>query len=188
MSQFEEALLKTEGMSDERLSDPCYNSDLEMKTIEYDPEGMPNSQRALDQAAREGLSVVYPEDNQLQIDLDNEHSYRLFQNQLCIVEKFIGISNCDEKPSKSGKPGKRHITLTFYGVTFTMLERLALQAMLGSDRIRELLGYVQLKNEDPHPVLFLEKKQNLLQAAPEPKALLSNPEPNELPYVLGGQE
>lgn len=169
MSQFEEALLKTEGMSDAKLCDPCYNSDLEMKTIEYDPEGMPNSQRAVDQARRENLDVIYPEDNQLQIDLDNEHSLRLLQNQLAIVGKFIGSYQYEERLSKSGKPEKKHVTLTFYDVTFTTLERLALQAMLGSDRIRELLGYVQYKNEDPHPVLFLEKKQEqkLLAAAPE---------------------
>lgn len=177
MSQFEENLLRTEGMSDAKLCDPCYNSDLEIKTIEYDPTGMPNSQRALDQAQREGLAVVYPEDNQLQIDLDNEHSYRLFQNQLLIVEKFIGSCAVKERPSKSGKPGKLHVTLTF-------IERLALQAMLGSDRIRELLGYVQFKNNDPHPVLFLEKKPAMLNAAPEPAGLLSENvlSDEEIPY------
>ena len=165
MSQFEESLLKTEGMSDAKLCDPCYNSDLEMKEIQYDPEGMPNSQRAINQAQMEGLEVVLPEDNQLQIDLDNEHSYRLLQNQLGIVQKFLGDYGYEEHLSKSGEPTKRHVTLTFEDLKFTTLERLALQAMLGSDRIRELLGYVQLKNNDPNPVLFLEKKAPL--ALPE---------------------
>lgn len=143
---------------DEHLSNPCFNSDLEMKTIEYGPNGMPNSQRAVNQAQIEGLEVVYPKDNQLQIDIDNQHSYSLLQNMLCIVNKFIGPSNYEEKPSKSGNPHKFHVTLTFEDhVKFTGIERLALQAMLGSDRVRELLGYVQEKNGDPHPVLFLEK-------------------------------
>jgi hypothetical protein len=166
MSKFEEDLMKTEGMSDPILSDPCFNSDLERKTILYDPNGLPNSERALTQATLEGLDVVYPQDNQLLIDIDNEHSYRLFNNQLAIVQKFIGgLLGCEEPPSKSGKPWKMHITLTFDDITFTTLERLALQAMHGSDRIRELLGYVEFKNNDPHPVLFLEKK-------PEPQKLL----------------
>ena len=36
--------------------------------------------------------------------------------------------------------------------------KLLLQACLGSDRVRELLGYVQMKNGDAHPTLFLESK------------------------------
>ena len=158
MSKFEEELLKSEGMSDPILSDPCFNSDLAMKTIEYDPDGNPNSQRAINQATIEGLEVVYPEDNQLQIDIDNHHSYMLLYNQLSIVQKFIGEYEYKETPSKSGEPHKFHITLTFTEHTFTPLERVGLQAMLGSDRVRELLSYVQLKNDDPHPTLFLEKK------------------------------
>lgn len=143
---------------EDSLCDCQVNSDLEFKTIKYDPNGQPNSQRAVNQAQMEGLEVVYPKDNQLQIDIDNEHSYRLMQNQLFIVNKFIGFSNYEEKPSKSGKPSKFHITLTFEdSMKFTTIERLALQAMLGSDRVRELLSYVQFQNGDPHPTLFLEK-------------------------------
>ena len=140
------------------MTDPRYNSDLALKTIEYDPlTGIPNSQRAINQAAMEGLEVVYPAANELQIDIDNEHSYRLLSNQLYIMNKFVGIYNYTEKPSKSGEPGKMHITLVFQDRTFTTLERIGLQAMLGSDRVRELLSYVQNLNGDAHPTLFLEK-------------------------------
>jgi hypothetical protein len=157
MSKLEEFLLKTEGMTDPKVSDPCFNSDLEMKTIEYDPNGQPNSQRAVDQALREGLDVVYPQDNELQIDIDNEHSKRLLENQLLILNKFVGPCNYISNASKSGEKWKMHITLVF-DRTFTNLERIGLQAMLGSDRVRELLSYVKLCNGDPHPTLFLEKK------------------------------
>jgi hypothetical protein len=162
MSKFEDNLMNTEGMSDERLSDPRFNSDLEMKAIDYDPNGMPNSDRARERAVVEGLDVVYPEPNQLFIDIDNEHSYRLFENQLTIVNKFIGYFEIKEAPSKSSTPDnfKMHVTLTFGKlVTFTPLERLALQAMLGSDRVRELLGYIEMKNDDPTPTLFLENNK-----------------------------
>ena len=147
-----------------RLPDPEFNSDLAMKTIEYDPHtGIPNSQRAINQAQIEGLEAIYPQHNELQIDIDNEHSYMLLKNQLHIVNKFIGFYNYKETPSKSGKPWKKHITLTFgYGVTFTNLERVGLQAMLGSDRVRELLSYVQAQSGDPHPTLFLEKTASKL--------------------------
>ena len=140
------------------MTDPRYNSDLAPKTIEYDPlTGIPNSQRAINQAVREGLEVVYPAANELQIDIDNEHSYRLLYNQLRSVNKLVGIYNYTEKPSKSGEPWKMHSTLVFQDRTFTTLERIGLQAMLGSDRVRELLSYVQYLNGDAHPTLFLEK-------------------------------
>ena len=73
------------------LSNAAYNSDLAMKQIDYDPKGNPNSQRAINQATMEGLEVVYPAPNELQIDIDNEHSYMLMKNQLLIVNKFVGI-------------------------------------------------------------------------------------------------
>lgn len=169
MSKLDDSISKLIGKA---LIDPETNSDLAIKTIEYDPKGMPNSQRALDQAQRESLEVVYPADNELMIDIDNEHSYMLFQNQIQIVSKFVGVVEVRENPSKSGKPWKMHITVEL-DPNVSMLERLALQAMLGSDRTRELLGYVQYKNNDPHPVLFLEKKPAMLSAAPEPAGLLS---------------
>jgi hypothetical protein len=181
MSKFEENLMKTEGMTDEKLSDPCYNSDLEMKTIDYDPNGTPNSEKARAQAAVEGLEVVYPQGNQLFIDIDNEHNYRLFNNQLSLVQKFIGYADRKETPSKSGHAWKMHITLTFGpNIAFTAIERLALQAMLGSDRVREILGYIEYKNGDPTPVLFLEKKPKLLNASLESNLDILTDE--EIPY------
>lgn len=176
MSKFEDNLMRTEGMTDAKLSDPCYNSDLVMKSIDYDPTGMPNSNRALERAAVEGLEVVYPEPNQLFVDIDNEHSYRLYLNQTGILQKFVGIFAVKENPSKSSTPDSRyklHITLTFDSVTFTTLERLALQAMLGSDRVREILGYVEYKGNDPTPVLFLEKTAPKQLSSPSVMGLLT---------------
>ena len=58
-------------------------------------------------------------------------------------------------PSRSGLP-KRHITVTL-DQPITNYQRLALQVMLGSDRVREFLGYIQEKQGDPTPILFIEK-------------------------------
>jgi len=55
------------------------NTDLEIKDIHYDPNGMPNSQRAISQAAMEFLDVKFPAANELFIDIDNEHSYMMFR-------------------------------------------------------------------------------------------------------------
>jgi hypothetical protein len=46
------------------------------------------------------------------------------------------------------------------------------QAFLGSDRVREILGYAQAMNGDPNPTLFLEAGQKALPAAAE-RAMLT---------------
>jgi len=136
------------------------NTDLEIKRIEYDPKGMPNSQRAINVALSEGLTVRLPEANELLIDIDNEHSFMLFMKQIEIVKKHIGTKTRFNDgsyvvtESRHGLPG-RHIVVTLdHDIDET--ERILLQACLGSDRLRELLGYVQMKNGDAHPTLFLE--------------------------------
>ena len=146
------------------------NSDLEIKTIVYDPKGNPNSQNALNLAKLQDLEVKFPANNELFIDIDNEHSFQLFQKQLDIIRKYIGVVDDQSTISRHGLPG-RHITLTL-DRTVTELERIALQACLGSDRVRELLGFIQNDIEDPHPTLFLEKKP----------LLLAVPRDEEIPY------
>jgi hypothetical protein len=141
---------------DEIMKSGVYNSDLDFKIIEYDPNGKPNSQRAIDFAANSGLKVLYPAADELFIDIDNEHSFQLFLKQMDILKKYVGVRGDTITPSKSGFP-KRHIVV-YLEKPITEVERVALQAMMGSDRVRELLGYVQAKNNDPHPTLFLERK------------------------------
>jgi hypothetical protein len=139
------------------------NTDLAIKDIEYDPKGQPNSKNAEDRAVREGLDIRFPADNELFIDIDNEHSYLMFEKQIDIVKKHVGLK-CTTvttvTPSMHGLPG-RHIVVTL-SRNVTELERICLQACMGSDRVRELLGFIQNVNKDPHPTLFLEAKVKLL--------------------------
>lgn len=137
------------------------NTDLEQHEIEYDPTGMPNSENAITRAQAEDLLIVYPRPNQLFVDLDNEHSFLLFKKQFDLFVKFIDAdAEFSEAPSKSGLP-KRHVTV-WLSCEVTEEKRILFQALLGSDRVRELLGYVQESNGDPHPTLFLEKPIKLL--------------------------
>jgi hypothetical protein len=137
------------------------NTDLAIKDIEYDPKGQPNSKNAEDRAVSEGLDIRFPADNELFIDIDNEHSYLMFQKQIDIVDKHVGLKcTTVTTPSMHGLPG-RHIVVTL-SRNVTELERICLQACMGSDRVRELLGFIQNVNKDPHPTLFLEAKVKLL--------------------------
>jgi len=86
-----------------------------------------------------GLVVVCPKSNQLFIDIDDASSMRRFVR--CVL-RLRGVSYI-VRPSPSGLPGHYHITLAMPR-TVTPLERIALQAILGSDSMRELLSWLRL--------------------------------------------
>ena len=95
-------------------------------------------------------------DQNTDLELKEIHSFMLFMKQIEIVKKYVGTNGSKVTESRHGLPG-RHIVVTLdHDITET--ERLLLQACLGSDCVRELLGYVQMKNGDAHPTLFLESK------------------------------
>lgn len=116
----------------------------------------PTSQRAITQAQKEGLRVVFPAANELQLDIDDEAAYQVFEKNIEIIDGQYGPSTHVAKPSRSGKRGKYHITVTLPVPVTSNHERIALQAFLGSDRTREALSWLQAENRDEHPTLFLE--------------------------------
>lgn len=154
MSKIEESL--TEIAKDFR------ENELEVQYIEYDPTGQPNSQNAINRAALQNLTVVFPTPFHLFIDIDTELSYQMFIRQFQMFKKFVdNDAYFIEAPSKSGLP-KRHITVFLSNPVRDEEQRILFQALLGSDRVREMLGYVQASNGDPHPTLFLEAKPKQL--------------------------
>lgn len=108
-------------------------------------------------AAAKGCVVKRPAHNELFIDIDTRADYDFFISQWKILCEHFHAENFTCAPSKSG--GDRfHIIVTMRdGVTAT--ERVLLQAVMGSDRKREILSYAALK-KDPtsEPTIFFEKK------------------------------
>lgn len=103
--------------------------------------------------------VRFPKPNELFIDIDNEEDYVVYLAQLDRLRQFYYVEVLSDTLSKSGYP-KRHIVL---GLEFDVnsTERLLLQAAMGSDRVRELLGFIRVQNDDPYPTLFLEKREQI---------------------------
>lgn len=92
----------------------------------------------------ECMTVVYPAANELQIDIDSLAQAFTFDDIWPIFCAEFQAIISDRRPSKSGPP-KEHITVTLpYNVT--EVERIALQAILGSDGRRELFGYRRIRN------------------------------------------
>lgn len=122
----------------------------------FEGNDIKDSRDALEEAKKHGWKVVFPEDNQLQLDIDDDASYQIWARARNLIEKHLKINKVVETPSKSGQVGKWHITVDL-GVSLTPEERILLQALLGSDRMRETLSYIRFRHTDMKPTLFYEK-------------------------------
>ena len=103
------------------------------------------------------FTVVFPAENELQIDLDSEEAFVKFIGQLHLLCGILGVDDLPSEghPSKSGLP-KRHATVTL-PFNVTAEQRIVLQVFCGSDQARELINYSALQNGDPTPTLFIER-------------------------------
>ena len=118
---------------------------------------------AEDVATKRGLVVVYPGDNELQIDIDSEEQYQEF------IRRFNAFE-CDAlypcslliTPSASGLP-KRHATISCPYKRFTTVERLMWQAALNDDPFRVYLNAVRFANGDKTPSRLFEKPDTVAQ-------------------------
>lgn len=114
-----------------------------------------SAQYSLDYARKEGLRVVLPRKGQLLIDIDTDADFAVFEQNLPLIKPLYPYTGHIVTPSRS-KPEGRHITVHL-NVSLTPMERIALQAVLGSDRRREAYSIERLKNDDVTPTIFFEK-------------------------------
>jgi hypothetical protein len=118
----------------------------------------PTTKTAIERAKRDGLKIIYPGPQQLQIDIDNYANLKTFIDHFVVLEKWLNVKEMTLLSSLSGEPGHYHVTITSKSRYFTALERISLQALLGSDLKREVLGFIMAKSGESKPTLFLEKK------------------------------
>src|SRR5689334_6803495 len=106
-------------------------------------------------AKAKGLVMVYPTDHELQIDIESQADYEVFKKHFAVLLEQSWKIDIQDAPSRN-KPEGRHITLRVLNKKFTQLERLLLQAVLGSDRMRELLCYFDKENGNGDTTFFFE--------------------------------
>jgi len=98
-----------------------------------------------------GRIVVFPRPNELFLDIDNPAAMRRFVRG---VARFIGVTFL-VRPSPSGRPGRHHVVVTM-PTAVTPMERIALQSMLGSDPVREMLSWRRIQHGIDDATLFFE--------------------------------
>lgn len=129
-----------------------------MSADEPSKHGTPMSSRdAFVFAEGEGVDVRYPMANELFIDIDDAYGKAQFrENWLLLSGMFEGTLSAKFTPSRR-KPEGEHIVVTLPR-NVTPIERIAMQAALGSDPRREAHSLRRYFNGDPLPTLFFEKR------------------------------
>lgn len=102
---------------------------------------------AAEVAKARGQIVVYPQQNQLQLDLDSEEALLLCLAQMDAFD----IPREWAIKENSRTEGHYHMTITFPGRVFTETERIAYQFALGSDPTREALNLMRAHNNQDKP-------------------------------------
>lgn len=115
-------------------------------------------------AAERNLDIKYPAPNELFVDIDNARDFARFKTLIEMLDRVEGVAKWVDTPSASGGQ-HRHIVVTLTR-NVSQFERIAFQAMLGSDLKREILSYERHKTgSHPHPTVFFEPKPGV-----QPKA------------------
>jgi hypothetical protein len=116
-------------------------------------EYLPTSTTAYEKANEEGLVVMPAGENELQLDIDTDEAYAQFGRVLPVLKEYFGVISNFTTRSKSGDG--RHVRIRL-AQPMPVMQRIALQAALGSDGVRELLSVVMVLNNDVAPCLLNE--------------------------------
>ena len=116
-----------------------------------------NSEDAIAWASANNLKVVLPTEFQLLIDIDSQNDRETFDQNFDLVDSIYGVVDSVETRSRSGDSAKSHIVLTLKTPLKSTTERVALQAVLGSDRRREAHSLQRIFLGEKNPTLFFEK-------------------------------
>ena len=128
-----------------------------MKSPKAAGEGSDLMEHPADYLARTGDSrqIVEPEDNEVFVDIDGFDAADVFDIQLAKLQEFMPCRVTRRTPSATH--GHEHVVVTFERVLDPVL-RIALQACLGSDRMRELLSLLRILLEmNRPPTVFFEE-------------------------------
>ena len=105
------------------------------------------------EAETHNLVCCIPGKTDLQIDLDTEDQYKQFCKAFSVMSRYRSLEIVSLQWSRSGAP-HRHIYLNTTRVSDT--KRVALQAMLGSDVVRENLSMQRIACGYKNPTVLFE--------------------------------
>ena len=117
--------------------------------------------QAEEKAAAKGLACILPKPSELFIDIDDNASADRFEKAFDILKgnNRYELRVVRSTPSQSGDPYRFHIVVDLGRPVINEVERIALQAILGSDPAREALSWMHLQQGTTNVSRFFEKPQ-----------------------------
>jgi len=102
-----------------------------------------------------GMDIVYPESDELFVDIDSVEDLKVFHKNLGLLgDLVLGYMRT---PSNGGGD-HWHVKVKLSHALDDGFDRIALQSLLGSDRKREMLSWITMKDDGANPTCFFEKK------------------------------
>ena len=111
-----------------------------------------SERRSIADAELAGLVVNRPDNYTLQLDLDDAAAEEHYEANKWMLWQYYDFVSEKRTTSKSGNT---HVYITM-GEPLPVLERILLQAVLGSDRKREFLSYRNVLDGKSDPVVLFE--------------------------------
>lgn len=118
---------------------------------------------AIDHAKNRGLTVIEGSSNHLLIDIDSGAAHDQFDRMILFLGDKLSILSIEWWYSKSGKHKHYYITL---GEHLSAVQRIALQAILGSDPKRELLAIIRSTKGVAEPSLLFQPAEVKIETQP----------------------
>jgi hypothetical protein len=110
----------------------------------------------------EGFKIYYPEPNEVTVDLDSVEARKDFKTKIDRVRYELEINHAGSYPPieyevKPSKTEGHYHAIVKMPFEIDKVERIALQAVLGSDPVREMLSIFRVWLGDPYPTLLAMK-------------------------------
>ena len=121
----------------------------------------------VERAKELGCEVIEPDAFTLLLDYDSIEAWLKFAKQRNLIEELFGIKKIEEWNSSSSPPNK-HVRVTL-DTALSADQRLALQAALGSDPTREILGVRRTQLSIEHPSLLFKPENSEIRVIYDPE-------------------
>jgi hypothetical protein len=120
-------------------------------------------------AKQKNLEVKIPAADELYLDIDTPEQWGIFLRSFDVVRRYLGVEEYKRTASSSGRAGRYHVVIKMKE-PMTSFERIALQAALGSDPMREILSLMRIYQNNPHPTLLFELPEGQEKPPQPPEA------------------
>lgn len=106
----------------------------------------------------EGFTVIQGDPHKILLDLDTEEAAGQYKRYLPLARRLFNVEEFDLWTSKSGFG--THVIL-HTPEKLDAVTRLTIQACLGSDPARELLGLMRVRNGEKEPSLLFKPRERV---------------------------